>query len=119
MIQAYTCNFNLDDCLKGLGLDEKGRVQKAVNHEVMRVCDPYVPFDIAGIYEDPGYLKDSVHVDSDGEGVVYDGPYARNLYYHPEYSFQGAPMRGAYWADRAMNGGGIERVEEAAGRAVK
>lgn len=142
MSYGYQCSFNLDDCIKKLGLNERGRVQKVVANEVMRVCDPYVPFD-------EGYLRDSVHMESGGEEVVYDGPYAQYLYggkvwEDPElhcagfqtengwYSrngarkvptdrdltFQGAPVRGAHWVDRAMQAGGTGRVEEAARKAV-
>lgn len=109
----YKCNFNLDDCIKKLGLGEKGRVQQFVTNEVMRLSDDYVPFDSAGKYEQPGRLKDSVHVENDTD-IVYDTPYARRLYYNPDYNYQGAPIRGAYWVDRMLQNGGLNQLEDGA-----
>lgn len=39
--------------LKDRGLQAEGKVQKIVDSEVLRRCDPYVPFDT-------GYLKKAV-----------------------------------------------------------
>ena len=47
-----------------------------------------------------------------GTDIVWDTPYARHLYYHPEYNYQGAPMRGGYWADRYMQNGGQKQIEQ-------
>ena len=86
-----------------------------MDEQVITECDPYVPFDAAGIYDNPGRLRDSVRLNTViGSGEVkYRTPYARYLYYHPEFNYQEAPMRGAYWADRAMQNGGKERVVKA------
>ncbi len=115
---SFVCDFNLDDCLKTLGLDEMGRVQQVVTDEFKKNVEPFVPFDEAGIYENPGRLIESGHIEN-GTDVVWDTPYARRLYYHPEYDFQGAPARGAYWADRYMQNGGREQIEREAREAVK
>lgn len=112
------CTFNLDDCIKTLGLEERGRVQQVVTNEFKKNVEPYVPFDIAGKYENPGRLMDSGHIENETD-VVWNTPYARRMYYHPEYEFQGAPMRGGYWADRYMQNGGREEIEQAARKAVK
>lgn len=130
----YVCNFNLDDCIKTLGLDEGGKVQQFITKEFEKNVQPYVPFDLAGKYNQSGRLKDSGHTDdSESEhkhmaetssienktDIVWNTPYARRLYYHPEYNFQGAPMRGAYWADRYMQNGGKEQLEQGARKVVK
>ena len=107
----YQCSFNLEDCIKKLGLEERGKVQQFVTNEFMKNVQPFVPFDLAGKYDNPGRLIDSCHIE-DGTDVVWSTPYARRLYYHPEYNFQGAPMRGAYWADRYMQNGGREEIEK-------
>lgn len=86
--------------------------------ELLRCSTPYVPFDLAGMYPNPGYLSQSGHIENVDE-VVWKGPYARHLYYHPEFNFQGAPMRGAYWVDRFMQNGGEKHIEWAARKAVK
>ena len=114
----YNCTFNLDDCIKKLGLEEKGRVQQFVTHEFMKNVEPFVPFDEAGKYENPGRLKDSCHIENDTD-VVWNTPYARRLYYHPEYDFQGAPARGGYWADRYMQDGGQQEIEDGVRRLLK
>lgn len=114
----YNCTFNLNDCIKALGLEEKGRVQRFVTNEFVKNVEPFVPLDEAGKYENPGQLKDSCHVENETD-VVWNTPYARNLYYHPEYNFQGAPMRGGYWADRYMQNGGQQEIEDGVRRIVK
>lgn len=128
----YQCTFNLDKCIKALGLEEKGRIQQFVTAEFMKNVQPFVPFDLAGKYDNPGGLSASAHIETSEDGedeekkkhlldkayiengtdIVWPGPYARRLYYHPEYDFQGAPMRGGYWADRYMQNGGREEIEQ-------
>lgn len=71
----YQCTFNLQDCIKELGLDEKGRVQQFVTNEVLRLSDDYIPFD-------EGSLKDSGHIENDTD-VVWGGavaPYAHYMW---------------------------------------
>ena len=79
----------------GLALD--GPAQTFVDSEVIRYCDPKVPFET-------GKLKDSALAASViGQGtIVYDTPYARRMYYNPQYNFNEAPERGAYWFERTM-----------------
>lgn len=114
MPHDYDVRFNLDDCIKALGLDEMGRVQTFVTEEVKRLSEPYVPFDIVGRTQFPGQLKNSVDVQ--GTDVVWHTPYARRLYYHPEYNFQGSPMRGGNWVDRMLQNGGLKQIENGARR---
>ena len=114
----YNCTFSLDDCIKKLGLEEKGRVQQFVTQEFMKNVQSFVPFDVAGKYEHPGRLIDSCHIEN-GTDVVWNTPYARNLYYHPEYNFQGAPLRGGYCADRYMQNGGQQEIEDGVRRIVR
>lgn len=61
----------------GLALD--GPAQTFVDSEVIRYCDPKVPFET-------GMLKDSALAASViGQGtIVYDTPYARRMYYNPQ-----------------------------------
>lgn len=110
----YEVKFNLDSCIKKLGLDEQGRVQKFVTDEILRKCDPYVPFD-QGTLRDSGYI--------DGTDVVWHTPYARRWFYANEgggadqnIHFQGAPIRGAYWVDRMLQNGGLIEIENGARR---
>lgn len=67
-------------------------------------------------------MQDSVY--TEGTDLVYDTPYARRLYYHPEYNFQGAPkegeehkdgdpQRGAFWVERYLQNGGMDAINRA------
>lgn len=114
----YTCNFNLDDCIKKLGLEEGGLVQSFVTNEFKKNVQAYVPKDLAKKYENPGRLVDSCHTEN-GTDVVWNTPYARRLYYHPEYNYQGAPTRGGYWADRYMQNGGQQEIEDGVRRLLR
>lgn len=87
----------------GFGADNAAQVM--VDEQVITLCEPYVPFD-KGVLKDSGKRSTVI-----GSGFVkYRGPQARYLYYHPEFDYQGAPMRGAFWADRAMQDGGKAKV---------
>jgi len=110
----YECTFDLAKCIKGLGLEKQGRVQKVVTDAVLMLSEPYVPFDEMGLYDNPHLLIDSGH--TEGTDVVWQTPYARRLYYHPEYNFQGAPRRGGYWVDRMLMEGGLKKIEQMAQR---
>lgn len=110
----YVCTFNLQECIRTLGLEERGRVQQFVTNEVMNLSEPYVPFDLAGKYPNPGRLKDSVHIE-DKTDVVWQTPYARRWYYE-EANFQGAPTRGRFWVERMLQNGGLKKIEDGARR---
>lgn len=110
--------FNLDDCMETLGIDEKGRVQQFVTKEFMKNVQRFVPLDVAEKYENPGRLIDSCHIENDTD-VVWETPYARRLYYHPEYHFQGEPTRGGFWADRYLQDGGLKQLEDGAREIIK
>lgn len=106
------CTFDLGDCIKTLGLDEKGRVVNFIAHEIKRLSDDYVPYDIAGKYVWPGRLKDTATVE-DKTDVVWDTPYARRWYYE-EAKFQGEPVRGRKWVDKMLQNGGLKEIEDGA-----
>lgn len=99
----------LRDILKERGLEPGGAVQAFVDSEIIRLADPYVPFRT-------GALKDSAILNTViGQGeIVYATPYAKRLYYHPEYNFNDAPMRGAHWGERMWADYGDEIIQGAA-----
>lgn len=120
MAYDFKCDFNLDDCIKALGLEEKGRVQQAVNEAFLTGVDPYVPFET-------GLLKDSARLHSDlrfGKIIWNAENKARRLYYGEEEwnwsngGVQEGGLRGPYWAERYMQNGGREEIEKAARKAV-
>lgn len=68
----YNCDFNLQDCMKTLGVNERGRVQQVVTDEVLKLSDDYVPFE-------EGMLKASGHIENQTD-VVWNTPYARYMW---------------------------------------
>lgn len=88
---------DVDAMLEKRGLLPGGEVQKFIDQSVLDLSRPYVPFDT-------GVLSDSGDTSTDiGSGqVIYETPYARKMYYNPQFNFQGAPMRGAFWAERML-----------------
>lgn len=138
----YECNFNLQDCIKTLGLNEKGRVQQAVSEAVLKLSDPYVPFN-------EGTLLASGHIEN-GTDIVWDTPYARYMwngivYEDPELHCAGfqtengwrsrkdvqkvptdrelqyynGSLRGKRWVERMMQNGGREKIEQIARKAAR
>ena len=118
----YVCDFNLNDCLKTLGLDEGGSVQRAVDETFRQGVKPFTPFDEGALY---GSAIANTVVGS-GEIIFDVDNKARRLYYHPEYNFQekgesetGGIGRGGYWAERYFQNGGREEIERVARNEVK
>lgn len=83
-------------------------VQVYIDNEVLRLSSPYLPKQ-SGLLEKLGILGTEV---GSGE-VVYNGPYARYLYYaklmigrapkqltDTDLNFHGAPKRGGFWFER-------------------
>ena len=97
--------------IQRLGIEEGGPVQRFIDSEVLRKCQPYVPMD-TGMLIRSGILHTKI-----GSGEVkYRTPYARRWYYIPA-SFQGgsgkgteALGRGNYWFERMKNKGGREAI---------
>lgn len=90
--------------IKARGLEAGGKTQKFIDNEVLLQCSPYVPFR-TGVLEGSGIR----HTDIGSGKVIYQTPYARRMYYNPQYNFQGAPMRGAYWFER-MKADKLEQI---------
>lgn len=73
------------------------RAQHVLDQKIMADTDPYVPFN-------KGTLSDSVLRSSEPGMLVYDTPYARRLFYNPQYSFQhkhGHHLAGGDWFGRS------------------
>ena len=83
--------------------------QKFIDSEFIRLTDPYVPFRT-------GATKDSVITNTViGSGLLtYATPYVRYIWKHPEWHFNGAPKRGALWAQRSWADSGDDIVRGAA-----
>lgn len=106
--------------LRERGLGESNRAALYAADRVMKYCDPYVPMA-------SGTLKNTAYVEAGmigGAEVVYNQPYAHYQYYGEvmagsapkQYTgvpltYNGAPMRGAFWEKRMMadRGGDVTR----------
>lgn len=91
-------DIDIDSCvdiLERRGLIEGGRVQQALDNQVLTDCAPRVPR-LTGVLEESGQLNTVV-----GSGlVVFKTPYAKKQYY--ENNGNGLdPMRGRLWFERA------------------
>lgn len=84
---------SIDTILEKRGLSKQGKAQKALDSEVLRYTDPYVPFR-TGMLARSGI---SGTVIGSGE-VVYDAPYAKKQYYFGRTA--GSSLRGRYWIER-------------------
>jgi hypothetical protein len=135
----YKCDFNLQDCMHTIGVEERGRVQQVVTDEVLRLSDNYVPFQ-------EGSLKASGHIENQTD-VVLNTPYARYMwngivYEDPDLhcagfktengwrsrkgvkkvpsdpvrklQYNGEKTRGGHWVERMLQDGGRDAIEKAA-----
>ena len=84
------------DILQAHGLEPGGKVQHYIATQLVGMFDGYVPLR-------SGFLKGSASANlaQPYEEIVYSGPYAARMYYNPQFNFNGAPQRGAYWDKRA------------------
>lgn len=90
-----TLIMSKSEVLKNHGLEKGGKVQRFIDSECLRLCEGKIPKDQSTLIQS-GIINTDV-----GSGQVkWSTPYARRLYYHPEYNFQEGPERGAYWFER-------------------
>lgn len=90
-----TLRLNENQIMRRRGLEKGGRVQQFIDSECLRLCETKIPKDQSFLIQS-GITNTQI-----GSGqVIWRTPYARRLYYHPEYNFNEAPERGAYWFDR-------------------
>lgn len=104
MPTTVNINFNTQQILndRGLGIDNKA--QKFFTNEVYKISQPYTPFDT-------GTLSGTVDIQDDS--ITYKVPYARSQWFGmskngKSFNYEGAPMRGRQWTNRAF----IDRGKE-------
>ncbi len=95
MADKFELRLDTDKAIKKRGLNENGRVQQFIDSECLRRCnDDYVPFDQYSL------IASSFPATQIGSGKIkWNTPYARRLYYHPEYNFsqEHNAHAGGYW----------------------
>ena len=93
VFRTFVCNPKT--VMASRGLNDGGRVQKFIDNECLQLCDSKTPKDTNALIQS-GITNTII-----GSGQVkWHTPYARRMYYHPEYNFSQAPERGAYWFER-------------------
>lgn len=120
---SVTVDINPDKILDRLGMGTSNTARRFLASEVVRLCDPYVPFR-------QGTLKNGVVIAPDGSAITYPGPYAHYQYIGKvmgpnipikkggmlvgfyskgpkqctgkDLQYHGAPMRGPQWDKRMM-----------------
>lgn len=96
--------YNWDKILAKRNLEKGGKVQKFIDSECLRLCEPLVPWDNGDLARSG---KNNTVL---GSGQIrYRTPYARRWYYMPA-DFQEAPRRGNYWFERMKQNGGKDEI---------
>jgi hypothetical protein len=101
-------DFNTRKILESRGLGASNKARKYLASEIVRLSDPYVPFQQGG-------LKNQRQIASDGSEIVYTQPYAHYQWYGEvmagrppksytgrKINYSGAPTRGERWTERMM-----------------
>jgi len=85
-----------EQILTSKGLNLGGKVQQYITSSLIDMFDDYVP-------KKTGYLKETAKKNNlpPYDTITYDTPYAARLYYNPQFNFNEAPKRGAFWDKRA------------------
>lgn len=80
------------------------KTAEALHTEVVQA--QVVPRD-TGTLQNEKFFVDDEEKDSGSAGLVFEGPYARRLYYHPEYNFQTRENTSAKgrWLEQWLPGG--------------
>ena len=140
----YT-NFDLNKCISTIGLDERGKAQEFVAHEILKLSEDYIPFD-EGTLRDSGHVENGTDVVWGGSsalyapyqwnGIVYEDPLlhcagfqvadggwrsrkgVKKVPTNRKLSYQNGNLRGAKWVDRMLQNGGLQRIQEGVRRIV-
>ena len=93
-------NPSANDLLKKFGLEDHGRVQKAIDNAVIRYMDSYWA-------ADRGLLKQNAYQYTDiGSGIItYGGPYAHYMYYGVLYTTEDGRVRANKGEKKPINTG--------------
>ena len=83
------------------GLQERGRVQKVLDSEIIRKCEPYIPL------RDGELIKSGTRNTKLGEGrPTWKTPYARKRFYDKHVGTPTGALRGGFWFQRMWNAHG-------------
>lgn len=95
-------NVNEDEIFKKLNITN-GKALTVLAETSLRLCEPYTPFRTGTL------IKSAIITSVFDKAILkWNVPYAQRLYYNPDFKFNGAPMRGAFWFERMK----IDRATE-------
>lgn len=101
MIELDRVEYDINAIKHNHGIEPFGPVQKYIDSEVLRLCDPLVPKDTGEL------INSGIRSTRIGSGEVkYNTVYARRWYYMnttfagASVHFNEAPQRGSYWFER-------------------
>lgn len=96
-------NHQGNECVKRLMIEALIETADAMKSDLVQ--SHTMPFD-TGALQDRKTDKDDSKKNSGTVSVVSDGPYARRLYFHPEYNFQKTHNKnaGGMWFEPYING---------------
>ena len=115
-IQARFEWGNMGNLLQLFNLEKGGRVQTTIDQATIDWCRTYSPWKTGRLANSP-YAASQI-----GQGVVvYDTPYARRMYYNPQFHFDKSvnPLAGGYWFERMKADHTQDILMEAAGATGK
>lgn len=97
-VDVYLDWFGEEEIKNGFGIGSKS--QMAWDSFLKAEFVPFLPFE-TGMLADSATLATTI---GSGE-IIYRTPYARRLYYNPQFKFSTAvnPKAGAFWDRRAAN----------------
>lgn len=112
MSQVIDAKWDWDErnLLYIFNLQKGGAVQMAIDNAVASYCMQYTPWRTGTLARSP-FAQSQL-----GKGmVIYDTPYARRLYYNPQYHFDKTvnPLAGGYWFERMKADHSHDILEEA------
>lgn len=122
-----TADCDAAKILRNMGLADKNKARRHLAACIKERADPYAPYDT-------GLLKNTAQISPNGKYLTYVGPYAHYQYHGKvmgpnvltkdgwrsmapkggkyytgkDLTYQGAPMRGPQWVDRALAAHGDE-----------
>ena len=102
--------YDHNAAMKRLNMEDRGKVQQVIDSEVLRLCEPLVPFENGDLV---GSGNKNTVIGS-GE-VVYHTLYARKQYYIP---MEHEGKRTEYWFEHMKQEGGIEAILKKARGAI-
>lgn len=104
-------DIDIPKIMKSRGVDNGGRVQKVIDSEVLRLCNPYTPKDTSQL------IRSATQNTQIGSGkIIYSTPYARKQYYIPMNHEKGSE-RTYMWFEKMKRDGGKAKILAAAKKA--